>query len=432
MIVECEKCHTKYRIPDEKVRGKGVKVRCAKCHHTFTVFPPREVPAAPPAPQPPQDLSDKRQPEESPKEPSGPAKTDQPDLFGEPEEKPLSASPPSDEDRGLSPLADGLLAANPPAPEANDEDLLPRSGEEIGEKRSDRPAHEKDRGLSGSPKDTKTGISEEDVFFIESTLRDGSSRPVGEDTPEEPDSSAGIPGGGDAMKDWGNISLDPAADAEDWNKIAPDEEPGPLPGPLGHKDDLNEPIPGVGDDGPSPLASRAMQQKEIPQKGGGGKWLAFLLVLGLLGAGGYLAWPRLMEVINPPPKIQEEILNPAKVQVRSLSRRDGKMIYAVTGEVHNSSSSGVGIIRIEAQFRNQGDEIVARSASFCGNVFTEEELISGDLAKIREGLQNELGQGLANSNVGPGQAVPFLIVLEDPPSTIKKVTVTISGFKETT
>ncbi|MBN2720767.1 MAG: zinc-ribbon domain-containing protein, partial [Proteobacteria bacterium] len=37
VIVECEKCHTKYRIPDEKVRGKGVKVRCAKCHHTFTV-----------------------------------------------------------------------------------------------------------------------------------------------------------------------------------------------------------------------------------------------------------------------------------------------------------------------------------------------------------------------------------------------------------
>lgn len=437
MIVECEKCHTKYRIPDEKVRGKGVKVRCAKCHHTFTVFPPREVPVPPPSsPQPPQDLSDTHKPEARSAEPSGPAGTGQPDFFGGSEEKPLPASPPTppppDGDRGLPPFASDLLAANPPGPEADDEDLLPGSGEEVSEKGSDRPAHEKDRGLSGPLKDTQTGIPEEAVFFIESTLRNGSPLPLGGDSPEEPASPAGIPAGGEAIKDWGNISLDSGAETEDWKEIDPGRETGPLSGPLSHEEDLNEPIPGVGDEGPSRLASRAMHQRKIPQKGGAGKWLAFLLVLGFLGAGGYLAYPRLMQVVNPPAKIQEEILNPAKVQVRSLARQDGKMIYAVTGEVHNSSSSGVGMIRIEAQFRNQGDEIVARSASFCGNVFTEEELISGDMKKIREDLQNELGQGLANSNVGPGQTVPFLIVLEDPPSTIKKVTVTISGFKETT
>ncbi|MBN2720326.1 MAG: DUF3426 domain-containing protein, partial [Proteobacteria bacterium] len=388
-------------------------------------------PAAPP-PQPPQELSDKGQQEESPAKPSGPVGTDQSDLFGEPEEKPLPVSPPPGEDRCLSPLADDHSTAEPPAPEADDEDLPPGNGaEDSGEQGSDRPAHEKDRGLSGLPKDTQTGIPDEDDFFLESTLRDGFSRPLGGDSTEEPESSAGIPGGGAAIEDWGNISLDSRAEAGDWKKIDTGEEPDPLPEHLSHDEDLNAPIPGVGDEGSSPLASRAIRQTEIPQKGGGGKWLAFLLVLALLGAGGYLAWPRLMEVINPPAAIQEEILNPAKVQVRSLARRDGKMIYAVTGEVHNGSSSGVGMIRVEAQFRNQGDDIVARSASFCGNVFTEEELTSGDMGKIREDLQNELGQGLANSNVGPGQTVPFLIVLEDPPSTIKKVTVTISGFKTT-
>ncbi len=66
MIVKCERCQTRFKIPDEKVTDKGVKVRCTKCQHTFRVareegassasapapaVPPVEVPAVakPPA-----------------------------------------------------------------------------------------------------------------------------------------------------------------------------------------------------------------------------------------------------------------------------------------------------------------------------------------------------------------------------------------------
>jgi predicted Zn finger-like uncharacterized protein len=49
MIVKCERCQTRFKIPDEKVTDKGVKVRCTKCQHTFKVV--REDPAsAAPAP----------------------------------------------------------------------------------------------------------------------------------------------------------------------------------------------------------------------------------------------------------------------------------------------------------------------------------------------------------------------------------------------
>ncbi len=30
LIVQCDKCRTKYRVADEKVTDKGVRVRCAK------------------------------------------------------------------------------------------------------------------------------------------------------------------------------------------------------------------------------------------------------------------------------------------------------------------------------------------------------------------------------------------------------------------
>lgn len=37
MIVKCDQCQSRFKIPDEKVTEKGVKVRCTKCQHTFRV-----------------------------------------------------------------------------------------------------------------------------------------------------------------------------------------------------------------------------------------------------------------------------------------------------------------------------------------------------------------------------------------------------------
>ncbi len=40
MIIQCPKCHTRFKIGEDKLKPEGIKVRCAKCHHIFTVFPP--------------------------------------------------------------------------------------------------------------------------------------------------------------------------------------------------------------------------------------------------------------------------------------------------------------------------------------------------------------------------------------------------------
>jgi predicted Zn finger-like uncharacterized protein len=55
MIVKCDQCQTRFKIPDEKVTEKGVKVRCTKCQHTFkvnrradSVLEPTPPPSTPP------------------------------------------------------------------------------------------------------------------------------------------------------------------------------------------------------------------------------------------------------------------------------------------------------------------------------------------------------------------------------------------------
>lgn len=41
MIIECDKCQSKFKIDDSKVTDRGVKVKCRKCSNIFTVFPPQ-------------------------------------------------------------------------------------------------------------------------------------------------------------------------------------------------------------------------------------------------------------------------------------------------------------------------------------------------------------------------------------------------------
>lgn len=52
MIVKCEQCQTRFKIPDDKVTDKGVKVRCTKCGHTFRVMKDGAPPGGPSAGSP--------------------------------------------------------------------------------------------------------------------------------------------------------------------------------------------------------------------------------------------------------------------------------------------------------------------------------------------------------------------------------------------
>ena len=62
MIVKCEQCETKFKIPDDKVTDKGVKVRCTKCGHTFRVTRASAAPPSGPYPAAPSEAATARVP----------------------------------------------------------------------------------------------------------------------------------------------------------------------------------------------------------------------------------------------------------------------------------------------------------------------------------------------------------------------------------
>ena len=42
MIIKCENCSTSFKLPDDKIKPEGTKVRCSKCKSVFTVYPPQK------------------------------------------------------------------------------------------------------------------------------------------------------------------------------------------------------------------------------------------------------------------------------------------------------------------------------------------------------------------------------------------------------
>jgi predicted Zn finger-like uncharacterized protein len=40
MIIECENCHTKFNLDESRLSKAGSKVRCSRCSHQFTAYPP--------------------------------------------------------------------------------------------------------------------------------------------------------------------------------------------------------------------------------------------------------------------------------------------------------------------------------------------------------------------------------------------------------
>lgn len=382
MIVQCDKCRTKYRIADEKVTGKGVKVRCAKCGNVFIVKPP-----VPPEPAPsPTPLDSPAPPHETikiPSQPEGPAEP--------PSDDTASTSKPPPGSHGFQPFAPspgglGDLATHP-LPESSFENPV----------FSDEPLGRTDDAFSQADQGSTTGLPASD------TLTDSPA---------------------DGALDWGNIPLG-SEDGQDGGGPEVDLAPPPVQAP--------SPDPDVPPRGFETEATRveSRQVAAQPEKKGG-KGLVLFLVLVLLGAGGYFARPKIIPLIERiTGRVSAEkpgILTVKDSRFGSIKRSDGITLVTVRGVVMNNTGKKQGMIRIVGQFKGADGGILAESASFCGNILSDEDLNLMPMGKIRSALQNELGQSLSNAAVASGKSVPFLLILENPSvGKIREVTFTVKS-----
>jgi hypothetical protein len=247
--------------------------------------------------------------------------------------------------------------------------------------------------------------------------------------PDEPDSED--PG----MDDWGNIALDSQRDEDrtdtDMDLASPsslesmEHETGPsLDPPISSQEEA--PLP--------PRETTTASRTAAPSRPakGGGKRMTFLLILALLAVGGYFAYPKIQQLIESRSPAEEGTLVVQDILVGTVQQQDGILLAIVRGNIRNNSSGSKGMIQVHGTFNGPDGRMLAESTSYCGNTYTDRELATNSLESIRSTLANELGQRLSNSSLKPGDTVPFLIVLDNPPSQIKEVTVTVKKWSNTT
>ncbi len=454
MIVQCDSCSSKYRIAEEKILPQGIKVRCAKCKNVFVVKLPAPEPSKSPALDPqlpseipsPDDTPDLREPSASAVEDNkgpGPAEEPlpEPDAPVPPVVSPPESGAPGGESSDDSDIDDALSSLIGEPGEESFVPATPEFGTPAGGSEGDKPVEEPpipappdhDEDVPGelSPPDKPDPGPESHPALDEPGLTPlrglGSEpEPPGVDVQTDQQSATQTPG----SMDWGNISLDQSEPVEDDSGTLGITTPAPdlLP------DDPDDPDKGEEEPANYVEPSTKVRKKpdakpSSPRKSSKGLRLFLLLVL--LLAAGYYNYPSIKALIPSRSAEIAENMAVENITVGTLKRSDGAILATIRGRVTNGFSVNKGIIKVQAIFKREDGQELAKIESFCGNLFTDVELGELGLPEIRSAMNNELGQSLSNASIPPGGSIPFLMVMENPPLDSKEVTVKVLEFTNT-
>ncbi|MDD2335368.1 MAG: DUF3426 domain-containing protein [Geobacteraceae bacterium] len=405
MIIQCEKCKTRFKLDDSRITDSGIRVRCSRCSHTFVVQ--RE------APDEDSDFESILQGLGG-NEPSG--------------QDEVEVSP------GIGFSSDKTLAGS-------------------GFSSDSLSCDEEDQEPDSSPVNSQTDIEEEEAEpeqaeihrqSFSDLLRKGVGLPQFQ-MPSACDASEKTPdlkanGRGSALSslfDNPPVQNDPPLDQEpDSPALCPvTEEPLESGASKDPEQSLSirESIWPVADSKDEEEVDDNLSPLSITSRRKGSPFLPILmgvlLVLVLGGAGFYLVSVHSGGWADSLPESVKASLGLGKkagglVEIRSLegaflSNRDAGEIFVMKGDAFNISSKPLTTIQVKGKVYGINGEVLAQQTVFCGNVFSGEQLAVQPYSSMAKVMGRQFGETLANFQVQPGKGVPFVIVFKDVPRGAK-------------
>lgn len=486
MIIQCEQCRTKFKLDDSKVPDKGVKVRCAKCKSVFSVA--RELPAvaaasdfesmletsAAAALETAESQTEYAAPEDSTSVDFGeetsvvesfaaevPGVDDQEDstLFEMPEDsKPDFA--PAVEDEIEFETADPTVtedlfpsaAAVEPEPEGDldfgsfafneeDETLPPTPADSLdfGEAPKALPPSEDDDfgGLDFSDDDmfgaVATAPAEEadDGAGFDFGMDDFASSMGVEDAPATQknafamtDSASDSPFSLDEI-DFGDDLTSVGVQHVNPEELKPSQEL--LFAPLAEaqskpfsasESSFAPKSPSQDELPPLPIASRRKQSPFMS---------AVFAICGIIIAAALGIYGYSMFAGNKGGGLEAGQIAINNVEATFVKNKQAGDLIVISGEAVNNYRKPRAAIKVRGLvYDANGDEITSKAA-FCGNPLTNEQLATMSLEQIEAAMANQFGDSLANMEVPPGKAIPFVIVIAKPATGAKDYGVEPAG-----
>jgi len=474
MIIQCEQCSTKFRLDDAKIKDKGVKVRCAKCRHVFTVMKQ----------QPEMESPDGVAGFEQPAAPAGDASLRHDTAPGQGaaalSDLPFSTAA-ADDEAPFAPAAaapsftpaggggldfsfsddTGDTAAghdNAAAPSGeldfSEFDFGDASTENAGVTAPAAVDYSED-GLRSAPP-LSTPAADGFDFGAESLFGDAVATPAHEE-PAEPitfdfpveafaDSMGaaekmpdgkGTAGGADATKadepfslgeiDFGDELTSVAVQQVNPEELKPAQEL--LFAPLA---EAQEKRGGAAGAGTSATPSFSAAQEELPPLSIASRRKQSPLFMGLVAVLAVLVVAVLGYVGYSMFGVEKVVKESGRITVRGINAAFVKNSVAgelvvISGEAVNEFTGPRAAIQVKGMIYGPNGQVLASKNAFCGNPLTREQLAAMPLDKIEAAMANQFGDSLDNLEVPPGKAIPFVVVIARPPASAKDYGVEPAG-----
>jgi hypothetical protein len=110
-----------------------------------------------------------------------------------------------------------------------------------------------------------------------------------------------------------------------------------------------------------------------------------------------------------------------------VKNRQAGDLLVITGEAVNGFGKPRAAIKVKGMVYGANGQVLATKSAYCGNPLTKEQLAGMPLEKIEAAMANQFGDSLANLEVAPGKAIPFVIVIAQPPAEAKEYGVEPEG-----
>jgi len=472
MVIKCPKCNSRFKLPIDRVRPGGLRVRCAECQHIFPIWPTETADQSPSTKDATSnDLWDEslNAAEQSPPEtmpettsalPQAPASTD--------DQKPgLSESDLGLDDLGQSPAsASGTVFSEQPEPEEGfdefgfeEESVIGNPFAESGEKplRAEEffPDQESTEDMEGELPEfsfEKAGLK---TFSFDMDEQDTvtDSQPVvnsffptemakGEKTdlfssPLAPPPAADATGKSADSADRFDFNMSFGASPRSEQNSSWDDTEDIVIGRLGKSKSAGQ----RQTSSDTEVAANSYQLSETQKRRGPiATVLRFFFILFLLLGGimGYLFWKndttdinqiwRLVSGNQPTESQGSRIRLPLPKSFYIKNRNVGQL-FVIRGEAVNGYPEARSAIAVKGMLHDEEGKVLLQQTVFCGNSMDQETLRTASFAKLEANMNNQFGNTLSNLNVEPGKAIPYMIVFRNLPPNVTEFTVEVADSK---
>lgn len=173
--------------------------------------------------------------------------------------------------------------------------------------------------------------------------------------------------------------------------------------------------------------------------------LLILLLLLLMAVGVYLSAPQLKTLLpfwgqsSSPTSLAQRTQSSSFENLEQITFSDvrqymvdnekiGKLLI-IEGTAVNESQVAVEMIKIQSEIYDEQGQTLQRQSFYCGNTLSSFQLQVLDQKEMSSALKSKVGILTHNSNLSPGQEVPFMSVFFNPPEAMAEFSLKVIQAK---